>query len=209
MIKKIFKCGWILPLIIVACSCDFLKDNGGNNKSDRSIAHAKYPAITGPLAEYYDLESMSCKIKFEHENPLDSTSNLIQTLNLKLLRKNLEIDIFHDSETTGTKEKFKKNQDKVFGFQESPPTKAKYLGGFGIEVYDKNGNLIEFQKPTEQLKGKDLDNMTHILQLKEDNMGYISFSIASNDTIYLFQLNSSLEEINFKNKVKNVFKSIF
>lgn len=141
---------------MLLCSC-----GGGSSSSSESnteeapkehILKAAQTEIKGDLKGCYELVDKNYKVKFAKK----SYESDVVTVELKRISKDLPYD--------------RKN---VVIFPEGKESSAEFCAGFGIEILDENGDVIEKQNANSNPYS--WDEMTAALQLLEDETTTIAF----------------------------------
>ncbi|MBO5250080.1 MAG: hypothetical protein J6B15_04990 [Muribaculaceae bacterium] len=139
---------------MLLCSC-----GGGSSSSSNTeeapkehILKAAQTEIKGDLKGCYELVDKNYKVKFAKK----SYESDVVTVELKRTSKDLPYD--------------RKN---VVIFPEGKESSAEFCAGFGIEILDENGDVIEKQNANSNPYS--WDEMTAALQLLEDETTTIAF----------------------------------
>lgn len=139
---------------MLLCSC-----GGGSSSSSNAeeapqehILKAAQTEIKGDLKGCYELVDKNYKVKFAKK----SYESDVVTVELKRTSKDLPYD--------------RKN---VVIFPEGKESSAEFCAGFGIEILDENGDVIEKQNANSNPYS--WDEMTAALQLLEDETTTIAF----------------------------------
>ena len=159
---------------MLLCSC-----GGGSSSSSESnteeapkehILKAAQTEIKGDLKGCYELVDKNYKVKFAKK----SYESDVVTVELKRTSKDLPYD--------------RKN---VVIFPEGKESSAEFCAGFGIEILDENGDVIEKQNANSNPYS--WDEMTAALQLLEDETTTIAFHMEDLSKAVSFRITSLVQ----------------
>lgn len=159
---------------MLLCSC-----GGGSSSSSESnteeapkehILKAAQTEIKGDLKGCYELVDKNYKVKFAKK----SYESDVVTVELKRTSKDLPYD--------------RKN---VVIFPEGKESSAEFCAGFGIEILDENGDVIEKQNANSTPYS--WDEMTAALQLLEDETTTIAFHMEDLSKAVSFRITSLVQ----------------
>lgn len=159
---------------MLLCSC-----GGGSSSSSESnteeapkehILKAAQTEIKGDLKGCYELIDKNYKVKFAKK----SYESDVVTVELKRTSKDLPYD--------------RKN---VVIFPEGKESSAEFCAGFGIEILDENGDVIEKQNANSTPYS--WDEMTAALQLLEDETTTIAFHMEDLSKAVSFRITSLVQ----------------
>lgn len=159
---------------MLLCSCE-----GGSSSSSESnteeapkehILKAAQTEIKGDLKGCYELIDKNYKVKFAKK----SYESDVVTVELKRTSKDLPYD--------------RKN---VVIFPEGKESSAEFCAGFGIEILDENGDVIEKQNANSTPYS--WDEMTAALQLLEDETTTIAFHMEDLSKAVSFRITSLVQ----------------
>ena len=157
---------------MLLCSC-----GGGSSSSSNAeeapqehILKAAQTEIKGDLKGCYELVDKNYKVKFAKK----SYESDVVTVELKRTSKDLPYD--------------RKN---VVIFPEGKESSAEFCAGFGIEILDENGDVIEKQNANSNPYS--WDEMTAALQLLEDETTTIAFHMEDLSKAVSFRITSLVQ----------------
>ena len=157
---------------MLLCSC-----GGGSSSSSNAeeapqehILKAAQTEIKGDLKGCYELVDKNYKVKFAKK----SYESDVVTVELKRTSKDLPYD--------------RKN---VVIFPEGKESSAEFCAGFGIEILDENGDVIEKQNANSTPYS--WDEMTAALQLLEDETTTIAFHMEDLSKAVSFRITSLVQ----------------
>lgn len=157
---------------MLLCSC-----GGGSSSSSNTeeapkehILKAAQTEIKGDLKGCYELVDKNYKVKFAKK----SYESDVVTVELKRTSKDLPYD--------------RKN---VVIFPEGKESSAEFCAGFGIEILDENGDVIEKQNANSNPYS--WDEMTAALQLLEDETTTIAFHMEDLSKAVSFRITSLVQ----------------
>ncbi len=157
---------------MLLCSC-----GGGSSSSSNAeeapqehILKAAQTEIKGDLKGCYELVDKNYKVKFAKK----SYESDVVTVELKRTSKDLPYD--------------RKN---VVIFPEGKESSAEFCAGFGIEILDENGDVIEKQNANSNPYS--WDEMTAALQLLEDETTTIAFYMEDLSKAVSFRITSLVQ----------------
>lgn len=170
--KKIF-CTLALTSMLL-CSCSGSSSSSSESSAEETpkehILKAAQTEIKGDLKGCYEVVDKNYKVKFAKKSYEDD----VVTVELKRTSKDLPYD--------------RKN---VVIFPKGDESTAEFCAGFGIEILDENGDVIE--KESANSTPYSWDEMTAALQLLEDETTTIAFHMEDLSKAVSFRITSLVQ----------------
>lgn len=157
---------------MLLCSCGGSSSSSSNAEEapQEHILKAAQTEIKGDLKGCYELVDKNYKVKFAKK----SYESDVVTVELKRTSKDLPYD--------------RKN---VVIFPEGKESSAEFCAGFGIEILDENGDVIEKQNANSNPYS--WDEMTAALQLLQDETTTIAFHMEDLSKTVSFRITSLVQ----------------
>lgn len=170
--KKILYSLAFASMLLCSCGGGSLSSSESNTEEapKEHILKAAQTEIKGDLKGCYELVDKNYKVKFAKK----SYESDVVTVELKRTSKDLPYD--------------RKN---VVIFPEGKESSAEFCAGFGIEILDENGDVIEKQNANSTPYS--WDEMTAALQLLEDETTTIAFHMEDLSKAVSFRITSLVQ----------------
>ena len=141
-------------ILFALVSCMGGSDNKAAKEAKELILKAVDTKISGDLRDCYEVVDKNYKVKF----PEESYEDYIITVELKRTSKELPYD-----------------RDNVVIFPDADKSSAEYCAGFGIDILNADGDVIDKINAKSNSVSWDEDEMTTVLQLLPDETTTIAF----------------------------------